>query len=384
MKNPLVKKLFFALGVIMVISLIVLGWRELQPKKPIPDLIELPERGGQVTDAPLDAPLTETTPVDTNQPTTTNQSATTGSNIVKLLFDQPLGFISVAYPYLYAYDYTDKNLKAFDLENKTFRELYGGDEIGFVSFSPFKNLIAFKRRVAGVERFYLLDLIRDKVLPLNFFVKKINWGDGDDLFYYYSNNSGVNYIGRITNGQDSKLLDLGLLNPSFEFRQGKLLSASERQSPLFMINPSSGERQTLVTSKPFISFKSSLKYLFVSYPAEGNAAWKSFLLSPNGSALYSFNWGTLAQKCSLKEMLICGVPTDQNLIGLPEDWLEFRKSFSDRLIVFDPTKSDLREVSLGEGFDVVSPEITPLGVIFQNRLDSKVYLVPLERLSSTQ
>ena len=56
-------------------------------------------------------------------------------------------------------------------------------------------------------------------------------------------------------------------------------------------------------------------------------------------------------------------------------------SFSDKIIVFNTTKAEINEIEIGDGFDILSPTLTPIGIIFTNRIDSKIYFVPRENLS---
>lgn len=386
----MIKKIFIGLGIIVITGISVLAFREFVHKNPIPDIIELPSQYRKITNEGSSITQSTTTKYQDEQSTSVKES-TKKEPLVRLLINAPFGFAEIDYPNLYGYDYTNKSVKIFNLKDKTYKDLYSNSSIDFVALSPLKRFLVFRERDSNFPVFYLLDLKKDKIYPLDIFIKKIIWEKNDELVYYFSNNSMVNYIGKIqfdiSGLKNIKIIDTGALNPEFKFFSNKILLASEKNSPLFLIDSKTTERKILLSEKKYVSFLSNEKLIFASYVDQN---WKSAIINASGQIIKSFNWGTFKEKCLFsstsqkteKNILVCGVPKIQSAVGLPDNWFDLRQNFEDKIIIIDTNKiNEIKEIDIGDNFDVLSPQLTPVGIIFTNRIDSKVYLVPIENFS---
>ncbi|MEK7674045.1 MAG: hypothetical protein AAB371_02525 [Patescibacteria group bacterium] len=380
----MIKKIFVGLGMIILVGFGILIFKEFNYQKPIPDIIELPS--GYRTDDSIPVAIEkqqEITPTDA----TTIANTRANKQSVSLLIDSVLGFAEIEYPNLYAFDYKEKSIKIFDLKNRTYKELYSNPDINFVSFSPRKNNIIFKKSVKGFSQFYLLNLIKDKIYPLEIFIKNISWINDTEFLYYFSNNSSVNYIGKAvisSSGlKNEKLVDIGTINPQFNFANNNLLISSEKQSPLFLISLKTKSRKIVFDEMPYISFLTDGNLIFVNYAKQ---SLSSAIIDGTGKILKKFDWGTFKEKCYLSNTtlgqtqikLICGVPTGDQSAGSYLDWKELRSSTSDKLVIVDIKTFDIKEIKIEGDFDILNPRLTPIGIIFTNRLDSKLYLAPVE------
>lgn len=391
----MIKKLFIVLGLIVIIGFSFLLFNEFSHKKPIPSIIELPSKYQSDKNNNIQEPLASEQAPTTSQQINLSDSETAGEQqsqkdknptiTPQLFLDDPIGFINIDYPNLYGYDYKNKSFRVFNIQNKTYKELYSNPNIDFISISPSKNLIAFRENNKKVSSLFLADLLKDKIYPLGVFIKNIYWNNANELIYYFSNDSTVNYIGKIkksktsaTNFENTKITDVGALNPQFIYENNKLLIISESDSPLFLIDTLTNKTSVLLPKKQHISFLLFGNLIFASYI---NQEWKSLVLNYSGQILKEFNWGTFKEKCSVSNVLICGVDKNQTLSGLPNDWYELQKSFYDKLIMIDLKTMEEKEINIAGQFDILSPQLTPLGIIFTNRLDSKLYFIPTENLS---
>ncbi|KKS19219.1 MAG: hypothetical protein UU76_C0003G0022 [Parcubacteria group bacterium GW2011_GWC1_41_7] len=374
----MVKKIFFALGIVILIALIALFIMNRRPAQPIPDILTLPQKDNR----PL-SEIPETTGIPSLSVTSTQLGglsdeniATSSSDSIRPIFDRPMGFLAVDYPDVYAFDFQEKSVKVFNVEEKTYRELLRDKNIRSILFSPSKGTVLVEKNINSRSRFFLIDLVQDTTASVDAFARSFVWDLKDTLWYHYSNNSSVNYIGTIQNKKSSRVISVGFPDPVFAPLRGNIFIANKTNSPLFFINVTTQKRRILVSQQSFFSLLANNTYVFASYGSEN--AKKSSIINAAGTIVKTFPWGTLSQKCTFDRMLVCGVSVDQLSVGSPEDWEMMKRPFFDKIVIYDIERDTAREIELPDRFDVVSPSITPLGIIFWNRIDAQAYLVPMK------
>jgi hypothetical protein len=385
------RNIFIILGIIVVIGLGFLAFQEFRRKPPIRNSYKIKPSGERVykisetETGPGLALLKEATPTTPIiSPTTTTEPI----NGVSPLFNKPLGFTEIDYPIVYAYDFETKTISAFNLGDKTYQQIYNQPTSGLlkVSFSQNKQQIALQLRQGVIDRYFLLDRVNDTLTELNSDIRDVFWFN-NQLGYYLSDRGSQNYLAYLNRDREIKLADIALLEPVIEpAATGDIFITesprSNRPTPLFLLRKI--DLQIIFPSQMGLSAipQKSGGYIFASYFKDGN--WQSVLLTPTGNQVKSFAFGTFKEKCSFTTVLVCGVPLDQNSNELPSAWYEFRRSFIDKLFIFDPQKSQELWIELPGEFDVITPILTKAGIIFTNRFDSKLYLVPMKNLALDQ
>lgn len=369
----MVRKIFLALGLIVIAGFALLLLRGRGPRKAIPDLIELPARQERVS------PGSPVAPTTTNPGVTATNSSATNDASIRLLFDQPLISAEVVFPELYAYDVSVGIYRVFNLTDRTYRDLYANPNVVRAWRSPSGRYLAVEQRVSGRSRFAVLDLDRDRLQPLDGLTQRLTWTDRDELILHLSNQSRVNALARWRNGQVTLLGSIGLLTPRFAALGDRLLITGGHGAPLISFDLAAGDRRVVMAPRRFISpLAQHGAFLITTF----DRSWQTLLLNQAGQSIRNFTWASIPEKCSITtETVVCGTPKNVIAFGAPEDWLEWRTSSSDDLILFDRTTEVETRVSLAGRYDVLGPTLTPLGVVFTNRLDSRLYLVPSEQLS---
>ncbi|MCS7183859.1 MAG: hypothetical protein NZ866_00745 [Patescibacteria group bacterium] len=367
----IIKKIFIILGAIVLISLIFLFSREYFVKKPEKTI-------------PLEREETEIIQEEKNeqlslqeQEEKTTLSETSTEVISKkpiLLFDFPLLFPFINYPNVYAYDPQSKTIRAYNLEEKTYEELYQEENVSYALFSENENLFFVKLK----NRFYLIDKLKDKKYSLPYFTQRVFFNKNIP-YVFISSLSGNNYLAKFEE-KEEKIIDVYILNPDIDFLEDGFLIAENLKftfsSPLYFKN--SKEIKVLVPPKSFLTFLSNKKDLiYVSYL---DNTWKSFLIDKNGNYEKEFNFGTLKEKCTFNELLICGISRNQDYSQI-ENWYYLKNSFFDDLIIYNPLNNNFQVIKLDGDFDILQPQLTPLGIIFFNRLDAKLYLLTKDKFS---
>lgn len=353
-----IKLIFFFLLVIIAGALIFYFYNELKPKPPIKE---------------------ESKVFKETKEEIAEEEIAVEENVKKpiLLFEKILLYPIIEYPYLYGYDPESKTIKEINLVDKTYKELYKGEGIKTLSFSDDKNGILFKKD----NSFYYLDILNDKLERLPSTIKTAFWYKNNLYGYILTENSS--YLANLKKNFE-KIDDLYILNPKFEsLKNGFLVYEDLRysyNSPLILIENNKSKKILFenATNLSVITNKDDLIFISLS-----EKEWKSYLLDKNGVKLKEFNFGTLKEKCTFEKILICGVPKNQNITD-PTNWYYYRENFSDRLVIFDPQNNTLKYFDLDKNYDILNPTLTPLGVIFLNRFDSKLYQVAVEDLSFSQ
>ncbi|GIW66175.1 MAG: hypothetical protein KatS3mg095_0073 [Candidatus Parcubacteria bacterium] len=373
-----IKKIFIILGLIIFIAFVILISREYLIKKPEK---KIPLEESQTIIKTEDI-IEESQKSTENLNTTSEESLEDQRKIQEiskkpiLLFDFPLLFPTINYPEVYAYDPQSKTIRSYNIEEKTYQEIYKDENINYVLFPNNKNIFFIKSK----SNFYLIDVIKDKKYNLPYSTQKV--------FF----NQNIPYIlvsGLTTNGylaefqeKEKKIIDLYILNPDIDFSNyGFLIGENLKfsfSSPLYL-KKTNKDITSILPTKSYLSFISNKNDLvFVSYV---DNMWKSFLINlKDNSIKKEFNFGTLKEKCSFEKILICGVPKNQNYNKL-EDWYYLKKSFDDDLIIYDPENDNFQAIKIDGNFDIIQPQLTPLGIIFFNKNDAKLYLLNKDNFS---
>jgi len=352
-----VKYIFIALGLIILTALFIYASREFFPSKPekrIPSELEKVERENIETSIP--------TTIEVQVGTSTQQNVITPIQF----FDFPLSFIKIDYPYLYAYDPNSKTIREYDLEAKTYKELYRNPDINYVSYSKDFNGLVIREK----KDFYYLDLLRDKKIKLPYNTEKTLWKDFD--LYIYQEGSPP-FISKIKGNNMEKLFDVYIFNLDMDYvNNGLIVYEKDKKSPIILIKEN-GEKEFIFEPKNNISLITNKNDLI--FFSTLDKRWESYLINSKGEKLIEFNFGTLKEKCDFRDILVCGVPLDQNIENY-SDWYNLKINLTDRLIFFDPVSKKIKSLYLTNKFDVISPQITKEGLFFINRYDSRVYFIP--------
>ncbi len=351
-----VKLVFTLLAIVIFGALIFYFYNELKPKPPIKEEVITEEKGEEVEKE--------------------EQEPLVGENIKRpvLLFEKILLYPIIDYPFVYAYDPENKTIKEINLVDKTFKEFYKGGDIKNLSFSEDKNGILFKKD----RNYYYLDILNDKLerLPLN--IKTAFWYKNN--LYGYILTESSSYLADLKKNLE-KFVDLYILNPKFDVLNDGIIVYEDLRyvysSPLILIKKDGTKKILLESAKNLSALTDKNELIFISLMEKG---WKSYLIDKNSMKLKEFNFGTLKEKCTFKDILICGVPKNQTLSD-PSNWYYYKENFSDRLVIFDPKNNNLKYYDLDKDYDILNPTLTPLGIIYLNRLDNRLYQVSLEDFS---
>ena len=114
----------------------------------------------------------------------------------------------------------------------------------------------------------------------------------------------------------------------------------------------------------------------------GEAAVSSSSSTPSASTstLAGTATSTASGASQKNEFLFCGVPRGQEFSRalLPDDYLKRALYTSDDIFRIDFRTGEIRSISLGQKFDVENPRVFGDRLYFINRLDRKVYSLPLD------
>lgn len=360
---------FIIIFLIVIFGIIFLGYLKNKTKEKKPAIVEVSE---ETKPAPFpieeQKPISSPTEITTTTPTTTQPTKT-----FQLLFNQPFLYLDLDYPLLYVYDPQEGVIKYLDLENETYKEIYKIFDLKNAIFSEDKSKIVLQTET-GMK---LLDLKGDLLEDLPPLVQKFTFL-GKDLILYLNDKKTVSYLAYWRNGKAIKIRNLGLLNPEIlPFKDNILIY--ENQSPVFILNLKSPD-----SLKVFLEPKENYSLLpnknqnliFISFKKNG---WQSSVIDANKKTKVSFSWGTIKEKCSFDDLLICAVPLNLENFD-PEAWHILEPSYDEKIIIYRPEKNEFKEIPLEEKFDIVKPKLTPLGIVFWNRLDAKFYLIKSENL----
>ena len=360
--------IIFIIIIIFIITFLKDKKEKKIPLEKIPKAVEVPQKE---VSSPL--PIIEEENINnTSTPLpilsiSTSVSTTSSSKIYQNLFNQEFIYIDLYYPFLYVYDPKNYVIKYFDLENETYREI--------IKIYDFKNAWLNEDRTKIIietdKGFVLIDFKTDNFYNLSPFVK--NFIFTPDVWLYFNNDKNISQLVKFQNGKITKIRDLGILNPEFALLQNGIL-IYEKNSPLFLLdfkNPSTlkvfldGNYFDVLVNKN----KDSIFLIFAE-----NEKWKSKVINLKKENKYIFPWATNKEKCSFEEVLVCSVPTNFD----PQAWLMLNPSYDEKIIIYDPRGSKIKEINLEDKFDFVKPKVTPLGIIAWDRLSAKFYLIKNE------
>ncbi|MCL5258094.1 MAG: hypothetical protein M1505_02625 [Patescibacteria group bacterium] len=379
-----IKNVFIVFGAIILITFTFLMVEEIIKKPPIQTSYQINGTGQKVYKISNNelGPNFKSTPINTINATTAPAVGAIGP-----VFQEPLGFAKIDYPKIYAYDYQSKTVTAFDLEHKTFQQLYDDPNISFLSLSPDKQSLLIKSSRGVIDHYFVLDITADNLTKLNLLTRAAGW-IGNLPLYYVSNEGNINYIAELNRqGVEKKLFNFSLLEPEFFSPDGQEVifydkPQTGRASPLFLYDPSQSLIKEIFQAEPGLTAigQKNSNLIFISYFSQ--SSWISNLIDFGGKIQKAFNFGTFADsKCSFEQYLVCGVPTNQNLTGLPENWLQLKKSFTDKIFIYNPNDNKEKTIDLNGNYDVLKPQLTQAGLFFTNRLDRKLYFMPMKNFS---
>lgn len=356
---------------IIVVGVVFVGYfknRQKQEKK------NIFQEGGQIAPSPIPVAPTpserlELSPITGTQPTPTYQPTSS----YPLLFKDEYLYIDLFYPLLYVYDPDAEVVKYFDLENQAYKEIFRATLIEEAVISPDESGLVLKTK----EGFIFLNLKNDSLYKLSPFTK--NFIFTPQGLVLYINNKDISYLAFYKDGQMIKIRNLGVLNPKFESLKNFLL-IYEKNSPVFSLNlKNPNDFSVFLEAKPDYSLLTNKdkNLIFVSYK---NGYWQSQIINSDRKVQINFAWGTVKEKCSFDEFLVCAVPAD--LENFSADlWLLKQPAYDEKIIIYNPKNGEIKEIKLESKFDIIKPKLTPLGIIFWNRLDAKFYLIESEKLS---
>lgn len=274
------------------------------------------------------------------------------------LINKQLIYIDLDYPLLYVYDPSDKVIKYIDLENEVYRELYKTEDFEKAEFSQDKNLLILKNS----SGYHLLDFKNDLLYNLDKSVKNYIFAL-KDLVLYLNNESTISELSYFKEGKLIKIRDLGILNPVLYYFKNKLL-VYEENSPVFALD--------LTNSNNFVVFldpsdeyqflrNKNDNLLFISIRNKG--VNQSRIVDLNQKEIKSFDFFTKSEKCSFDSFLICASLDNKNII------------------IFDPKTKKEKKIEVEGIYEIVKPKITPLGIIFWDKLTFYFYVINPEKFS---
>lgn len=363
MKKKIIISIILALVFILIFFVGYLTTR----KKPSPPLY-IPEEKREVS-----AP-TPLTPIFPSTPTPSPTQPTPQISLpYELLFNKELIYISLDYPLLYVYDPSENIIKYLNLEDETYKEIFRISNLKKAFLSPDKTKIFLETN----QEKYLLDLQNDALQTLPSTLQNFVFTP-KDLILYLNNNKNISYLAYFKDGKASKIRDLGILNPKLNFYNNQLL-IYEKGSSIFSLDLKSPDTLFLfLEAKSFYSLLPSKEgnLLFVSL--KDGTLWQSQILDFKKKLVQSFSWASIEEKCTFSKTLVCSVPSNLENFD-PEKW-ELEPSYDKKIIIYDPLKKSEKEIILEGKFDILKPQLTPLGIIFWDRLTQKFYLIKPEKL----
>jgi hypothetical protein len=305
----------------------------------------------------------EQLPISTQTTTIPLQS---NNQIYQSLFKQSFIYIGLNYPLLYVYDFKGNTIKYLNLEDGTYKEI-------FKTLKPIKSIqIAednTKIEIITENNINILDLKRDQLLTLPSITQKTILTD--KIILYINNDKNLSYLAYWQNNKITKIRDLGILNPKFAILKNGLL-IYEPNSPVFFLDlKKSPQLSTFLPAKNNynILVNKNKDLIFVNF--QENDTWQSQIIDVNKKIKHSFSWPTIEEKCSFDDVLVCAIAPDIN----PERWRILDPVFDEKIIIYNPQNNNIKEIKLDSQFDIIKPKLTPLGIIFWNRLDAKFYLI---------
>jgi hypothetical protein len=287
----------------------------------------------------------------------------------KPLFNKSLMYLEADYPIIYVYDPEEKVIKYIDIESETYRELVKVEDFKKAVISPDKQKIIIETD----EDLYLLNIKNDTLISLPVFTKKYVF-TFNKLVIYSTDGKKFSYLAYLEdNGNTSDIRDIGILNPELVFLPPNylLIYNDSVESPVFLLNLNNFSDFTLFLDEEDIySILPNKKgdLLFISSSKE------SKIIDLKKNILMTFPWSTTKEKCSFKEVLICGVSENFNYLG----WHLYDLNFDDKIVIYYPDKNTSKEIKLESKFDIINPQLTSEGIIFGNRLDGKIYLLKID------
>jgi hypothetical protein len=290
------------------------------------------------------------------------------NTVYQSLFKQSFIYIDLDYPSLYVYDLNDNIIKYLNLQDETYKEILRIPNFKNAYISDDKTKIAIETN-DGIN---ILDLKKDQFWQLPFMTQKVIFTDKTIL--YFNNNKDISYLTYWQDNSTTKIRNLGILNPKFAILKNGLL-IYEPDSPIFFLDlKKSPQLSTFLPAKNNynILVNKNKDLIFVNF--QENDTWQSEIIDVNKKIKHSFSWPTIEEKCSFDDVLVCAIAPDIK----PERWRILDPVFDEKIIIYNPQNNNIKEIKLDSQFDIIKPKLTPLGIIFWNRLDAKFYLIKID------
>ncbi len=355
--------LFITIGIILTISVVVLiGYLSSKNKSSKKAIQETEER---ITPSP--SLVTNQTSKDKSGLDQTTKQ-TKELEKYQLLLDKPVIYIDLDYPVLYFYDPGEGLIEYLNLEDETYKEIAKFYDIDSINISPDKQKFVFKIN----NDFYLLNTKKDTITRLPVFTRSYSF-TLDKIIVYISDYKNFSYLAYLDkNNKTTEIRNIGLLSPQIDFLPPDkiLIYNDEGITPVFLMDLKKMPTMTL-----FLEPKENYSILpnkngdliFVS-SEEG-----SKIINLKNETLINFPWQTTKEKCTFDDLLICSVAKNFSYKG----WHLFDFNTDNKIVIYNPKTNEIKEVNLETMFDIIKPKLTPLGLIFGNRLDGKIYLLKI-------
>lgn len=362
------KKIILGIIILILITVFIftfLGYFKNKKNEKKLTFIEVPEG----TSTPISIPSFPSMSFIQPLEQTSSQATTSLNQSFQILFNQELLYLDLDYPLLYIYDPKEEVIKYIDLENESYKEIYKISNLKNAFLSPDKEKIILETEEGT---FQLLNLKNDTLENLPPFIRNFAFSS-KGVIIYLNNNKTISSLVYFHNGKDITIRNLGLLNPEIVPFNNSLL-IYEKNSPVFILDLNKPNNLNIFLEEKenySILVNKNNDLIFVSFKEN---AWQSEILDRNKKIKVTFSWGTIKEKCSFDDILICAVPMNLENFD-PENWYLFEPSYDEKFIIYDTKKNEIKEIKLMGRFDVFKPKLTPLGIIFWNRLDAKFYLI---------
>lgn len=300
---------------------------------------------------------------------------------MKDVFETEVSNLFFDYPNIKTLFIREGEIKEINLKEKTYRELFVDPNLSYVSFSPngTKAIIRFQND----PRYFILDFGEDRMSPLPAFTENFAFLNENKILLYRNNQSNLSELALWQNFNISSLKSLGVLNPEIVRLDDNRVLLYEKpistlKTPVFLYDIRKPEEIKIVLPPKFsysIIASDDGQYVFVNYQEFGE--WRSELYNDKFQKLDSFFWGTIKEKCTFKNLLVCGVPI-QNI--LMTSWYQMETNSQDKVIVINPETKELKEIFKPD-LDILQPYLTDIGLFFLNRINHKLFFVETKYLS---
>lgn len=286
----------------------------------------------------------------------------------------------VDYPILKTLFIQEGVIREINLESNSYLEIFRNPSLTEIHFSPqgTKAIIRFRNN----PEYFFLDPENDLLLSLPASVNNFVFLDDNNVLLYQNNNSAISSLILWNINNMITLKDLGVLNPEFTRLSKYQVLIYEKpisglKTPVFLYDIRNPKiiKQVLPPKYNYsIIASKNGDYIFVNYQ-EGDKLL-SDLYNSNFLKVASFSWGTIKEKCTFDDILVCAVP--KNNISM-QSWYQLESVSEDKIITFNPKTKELREI-FDLNLDALQPYLTKMELFFIYRLNHKLFLIDTKNL----